>query len=592
MYRLRHLLLVSLVLAACGANPTAVNTQIPPTAAGVLAPVTTPGAEAAALPSVATQVARVAQALAQSVPIMTLGGALTDDQAKAQELAIADTRFQRDLFDLQSGAPLRSEIFGIYPWRESDLTDKTATCLDAPARCYRVEMYNYAYNASTFATIDVASGTVLAVQYLAATQPDIPKTLVDLATDIAIHAPEVTTALGVQPEAAHAMMANTKTALSASRCERSQHLCVAPTFMSGERGLWAIVDLTDYRLVGVRWTDMGQASVAQPVTEKSLQDEVITANYCDRTTNLTQSGWSFDYILTSSDGLRISNVTFNGKPVLTDAKVVDWHVAYSATDGFGYSDAVGCPVFSQAAVVAARPPAVSPIVKDGAEIGVSLRQDFWSPSWPAPCNYYYEQRFDFYADGRFRMMAISHGRGCGNDGMYRPVLRLAWAGSGTRFSEWTGTDWQTWDREAYVLKDNEARATDEGYMFRLVTENGGYFIEPGRGQFDDGGRGDTPYVFVTRAKPDGEEGGTDLPTIGPCCNTDYHQGPEKFIEPQPESLADGAPLVFWYVPQIKNDDTPGEEYCWAQSTVVDGIYRVNEFPCVAGPMFVPIGVGQ
>lgn len=592
MDRLRHLLLVSLVLAACGANPTVVSTPIPPTAAGVLAPVTTPGAEAAALPSVATQVARVAQALTQAVPIMTLGGALTDDQAKAQELAIADTRFQRDLFDLQSGAPLRSEIFGIYPWRESDLTDKTANCLDAPARCYRVEMYNYAYNASTFATIDVASGTVLAVQYLAATQPDIPKTLVDLATDIAIHAPEVTTALGVQPEAAHAMMANTKTALSASRCERSQHLCVAPTFMSGERGLWAIVDLTDYRLVGVRWTDMGQASVAQPVTEKSLQDEVITANYCDRTTNLTQSGWSFDYILTSSDGLRISNVTFNGKPVLTDAKVVDWHVAYSATDGFGYSDAVGCPVFSQAAVVAARPPAISPIVKDGAEIGVSLRQDFWSPSWPAPCNYYYEQRFDFYADGRFRMMAISHGRGCGNDGMYRPVMRLAWAGSGTRFSEWTGSDWQTWDHEAYVLKDNEARATDEGYTFRLETENGGYFIEPGRGQFGDGGRGDTPYVFVTRAKPDGEEGGTDLPTIGPCCNTDYRQGPEKFIEPQPESLADGAPLVFWYVPQIKNDDTPGEEYCWAQSTVVDGIYRVNEFPCVAGPMFVPIGAGQ
>ena len=592
MHRLRSLLLVSVVLVACGANPTVVNTQVPPTAPGVLAPVTTPGAEAASLPSVATQVARVAETLTQPVPIMTLGGDLSADQAKAQELAMADTRFQRDLFDLQSGAPLRSEIFGIYPWRESDLTEKTSTCLNAPARCYRVEMYNYAYNASTFATVDVAAGAVLAVQYLASTQPDIPKALVDMAVDIAIHAPEVTTALGVQPEAAHAMMASTKTALSASRCERSQHLCVAPTFMAGERGLWAIVDLTDYRLVGVRWTDLGQASVAQPVTEKSLQDEVITADYCDRTTNLSQAGWSLDFILTSSDGLRISNVTFNGKPVLTDAKVVDWHVAYSATDGFGYSDAVGCPVFSQAAVVAARPPAISPILKDGAEIGVSLRQDFWSPSWPAPCNYYYEQRFDFYADGRFRMMAISHGRGCGNDGMYRPVMRLAWAGSGTRFSEWTGADWQAWEREAYALKDNEARATDEGYMFRLETENGGYYIEPGHGQFGDGGRGDTPYVYVTRAEPDGDEGGTDLPTIGPCCNTDYHQGPEKFIEPQPESLTDGAPLVLWYVPQIKNDDTPGQEYCWAQSTVVDGIFRVNEYPCVAGPMFVPIGAGQ
>ncbi len=592
MSRLRQLLLISVILTACGPNPTAVITSVPPTAAGVLAPVTTPDPLLPVSAAIATQSARVAAALALPVPILTLEDGLNADQQAAQRLAIADPRFQRDLFDVTTGSALRSEVFGVYPWRESDLTDATATCLNGPARCYRVEMYNYAYNASTFATVDVAGGAVLAVQYLAATQPDIPAALVALATDIAIHAPEVTAALGVKPEAAQAMMANTKTALSRSRCERSQHLCVAPTFLAGTRGLWAIVDLTDYRLVGVRWTDMGQASASQPVTEKSLQDEVITANYCDRTQNLTQAGWSLDYMLTSSDGLRISSVTFDGKPVLNDAKVVDWHVAYSATEGFGYSDAVGCPVFSQAAVVAARPPAIAPILADGVEVGVSLRQDFWSPSWPAPCNYYYEQRFDFYTDGRFRMMAISHGRGCGNDGMYRPVLRIAWAGEQGRFSEWTGTAWQPWDLEAYILKDNESRATDEGFMFRLETENGGYYVEPGWGQFGDGGRGDTPYVFLTRAKDNGDEGGTDLPTIGPCCNTDYQQGPEKYIEPQPESLAGGAPLVLWYVPQIKNDDTPGEEYCWAQSAVVDGVFRVNEYPCVAGPMFVPIGAGQ
>lgn len=594
MSRYRTILLLALILTACGANPTAVATRVPPTAAGVLAPMTTPGVSegGAVSAAIATQSARVAAALAQPLPILKLDANLTADQITAQDLAIADVRFQRDLFDAATRASLRSEIFGIYPWRESDLTDATAACRNAGAKCYRVEMYNYAYNAATFATVDVAGGVVLAVQYLAATQPDIPASLVALATDIAIHAPEVTAALGVQPEAAEAMMANTKTALSRSRCERSQHLCVAPTFMAGTRGLWAIVDLTDYRLVGVRWTELGQASVAQPVTEKSLQDEVITANYCDRTQNFIQAGWSVNYMLTSSDGLRISEVTFNGKPVLTDAKVVDWHVAYSATDGFGYSDAVGCPVFSQAAVVAARPPAITPIVVDGAEVGVSLRQDFWSPSWPAPCNYYYEQRFDFYADGRFRMMAISHGRGCGNDGMYRPVMRIAWAGSQSRFSEWTGTDWQTWEREAYALKGADARETEQGYMFRVETENGGYFVEPGTGQFGDGGRGDTPYVYVTRAKTDGSEGGADLPTIGPCCNTDYQQGPEKFIEPNPESLTDGAPLVLWYVSQIKNDDTPGSEYCWAQSTVVDGVFRVNEFPCVSGPMFVPIAAGQ
>ena len=40
---------------------------------------------------------------------------------------------------------------------------------------------------------------------------------------------------------------------------------------------------------------------------------------------------------------------FGGRPVLESAKLVDWHVSYSESDGFGYSDAVGCPVFSAAA---------------------------------------------------------------------------------------------------------------------------------------------------------------------------------------------------------------------------------------------------
>ncbi|HRE26138.1 MAG TPA: hypothetical protein PK954_05870, partial [Anaerolineales bacterium] len=124
-------------------------------------------------------------ALALPVPILTLDDGLTHEQQEAQRLAVADPRFQRDLFDTQSGAPLRSEIFGIYPWRESDLTDSTAGCLNGPARCYRVEMYNYAYNAATLATVDVVGGAVLAVQYLPDTQPDIPNYLVRLAVEIA-----------------------------------------------------------------------------------------------------------------------------------------------------------------------------------------------------------------------------------------------------------------------------------------------------------------------------------------------------------------------------------------------------------------------
>ena len=98
--------------------------------------------------------------------------------------------------------------------------------------------------------------------------------------------------LGAKPGEDVALMANTKTALNQSRCERSQHLCVAPTFVQGEFALWAIVDLTDVVLVGTRWTRVGDAT--QPrLTEKVLQNEVVTELYCNKTTALG-AGWLGD----------------------------------------------------------------------------------------------------------------------------------------------------------------------------------------------------------------------------------------------------------------------------------------------------------
>ena len=71
---------------------------------------------------------------------------------------------------------------------------------------------------------------------------------------------------------------------------------------------------------------------------------------------------------------------------------------------------------------------------------------------------------------------------------------------------------------------------------------------------------------MTQHKP--EQGDADMITIGPCCNTDYWQGPEKFVEP-PEPIA-ASDLVLWYVPQLKNDDTPGQQYCWMESVIEQG----------------------
>ena len=519
---------------------------------------------------------KIAATLKLSPPVLMLD--VTDENQKAaQDLAVKDARFTGEVKDPQTNESLFNEIFGIYPLRQSDITPPTAQCLTG--KCYRVEMYNFAANLTTNAVVDIDKKQVLGITMIPQSQPDIPPHLTELAAHIANNAEEVKSSLGGKAE--NPLMTNTKTALNRTKCERSKHLCVAPTYVSGEKALWAIVDLTDLTLVGVRWTQVG--STGKAVTEKSLQNEVLTQKYCETNNALEKSGWKLNYMLTSSDGLKISDVSFQGKPVLTSAKLVDWHVSYSKTEGFGYSDAVGCPYFSQAAVVAAVEPKVAEIPN-----GFSLIQRYYSDGYPTPCNYSYEQRFDFYADGRFRIVAGSLGRGCGNDGMYRPVTRIAFAGERNNFAEYTGADWKSWQTEAWQNQKSDTQLTKENYQYRISNADGnGFYLEANRGQFNDNGRGDNAFVYVTKNAPERDEGESDLVTIGACCNTDYRQGPEKFIEPAPEPI-ENSPLVVWYVAQLKNDNEKGKEYCWAESVIENGVYKVIEHPCYSGAMFVPL----
>jgi hypothetical protein len=577
-----------LLLAACQPTPTgpvSISANIPtlaPTSTdpGLLAPRSTPDLNQ--LPLLAAHLERVDAALNQLRPILPLDG-LDEEQAIAQDIAIGDSRVYRFTFDHRTREPMRNEVFGVYPLRESDLTPQTADCVDS--RCYRVEIYNYALNLYLAVVVDVPARAVRDLIGYENAQPDLPPHLVDIALEIATQSPEVAEGLGYTPETRDALMANTKTALNNTFCQRSRHLCVAPTFVVGESALWAIVDLTEGALVGVRWTTVGKTAGA--ITEKSLQNDSMMRRYCQTNTALERDGWQLNYVLTSSDGLRISEVSFEDKPIIDSAKLVDWHVSYSTAQGFGYSDAVGCPVFSQAAVIAVEPPRVENILADDEVIGFALSQDFWSDLWPLPCNYRYQQRYEFYRDGRFRPVVTSIGRGCGNDGTYRPVTRIAFAGDYT-FSQWGGSGWQEWTDEAWALTA-DIPANDEGYPLRLSGTSGdGFYLVPSAGQFDDGGRGDNAYIYVTRHRTDRDEGDSDMPTIGPCCNEDYQQGPERFIGAEPEPITD-SPLVFWYVPQLKNDDTPGSQYCWAESVLQDGVYVPLEYPCPSGPLFVPIG---
>ena len=600
-----------LALAGCGDSPTSTPAPIAaPTAAAsaVLAPTrrptvsgpsqqptdppgqlttrATPADVAEVSPLLAQHLVRVQTALQATPPVLLLEANMSAEQIQAQRLAIADSRFQENLFDPTTHAPLRNEIFGVYPVNPGDIISTTEAC--RTVQCWRVEMYNYAFNIGIVGVVDMPAKQVLAVSRLVGMQPDIPPELTQIAREIAANSPEVIEVYGKKPDLSAAVMASTKSTLGQSRCERSGHLCVAPTFVEGSYALWVIVDLTEGSIVGLRWTNVGKVPTTL-LTEKSLQDEVVTAQYCEKVNTVDRQGWQFDYVLTSSDGLRVANVRYNGQPVLTSAKVVDWHVSYSTRDGFGYADGTGCPVFSSSAVVAFNGPSVKDL-PSGADTngpGFAIEQNFQSEVWPQPCNYRYSQRYEFYTDGRFRVVVANHGRGCGNDGTYRPVVRMAFPNPDT-FAMWNGQTWADWTTEQWQGPTDTV--TSEGYQFKLANAQGqGFYVAPSRGQFHDNGRGDNPFVYITKqhAEAGQDEGEADLITIGPCCNNDYRQGPEKFIEPQPESLANSS-LVMWYVPQIKNDDTPGKQYCWADAVLKEGVYVPVDYPCYAGPMFVPI----
>jgi hypothetical protein len=547
----------------------------------------------AATPLVTARRASIAATLKLALPIKTLTAKMDSRQQLAQDVALADARVAALARAQPGNRPLQVEVFGIYPLRESDLTEPVAACKGKP--CYRVEIYSFAANATFLVFVDVEKKTVINIAQMPRAQPDIPEHLTALALEIATHSPDVARALGGKPLPGSALMASTKTSLNRTRCERSRHLCVAPTFVDGNRALWVIVDLTDLRVVGTRWTDVGTtAGAATPpraITETRLQNQVLTEQFCDKETPLSRDGWSLNYMLTSSDGLRIANVKFKDNAVFDSVKLVDWHVSYSRKDAFGYSDAVGCPFFSQSAVIAAEPPRIEDITHEGKRVGFALVQHFWSDGWPTPCNYYYIQKNEFYLDGRFRPMAASLGRGCGNDGTYRPVTRIAFAERAT-FSEWDGKAWSPWGRERWQLVDEKSPVTSDGNRYRVVggsSAGRGYTIAPSRGQFGDGGRGDNPYVYVTRRHADRDEGDGDLSTLGPCCNVNHEQGPEKFIDKTPEPISD-AKFVFWYVPLLKNDNREGKEYCWANTVIENGLIEPKTFPCYSGPMLTPVAL--
>lgn len=519
---------------------------------------------------------RIQKVLKEELPVLFLAG--SDFLTQKEQLELLRQQNQKDFFfDPESGEPLLSEVLSITKLRPSEQREIAGACR---GDCLRMELYNYALNGTLIMTID-AERKVMTEDFYPQMQGNLNRELADLAVEIAIQDSLVHKEYGRKLTKEDGVMQGTKTALNKTKCQRSKHLCAAPTFVKEDKALWVIVDLTDLEVAGTAWTQVGRTGM--PVTERSAQNDRMMRNFCDRANELRRDDWTMDYALTRSDGLKVYNISYKDQLVVKSIKTVDWHVSYSDVKGFGYSDAIGCPEFSMAAVVAVEPPLVKELIENGDTLGFSLVQKYHSDDWPVPCSYNYEQQFHFYRDGSFRPAVGSLGRGCGTDGTYRPVTRVAFAGAEQIFrAPKLGQNWTQWKEEAWTKESELFPYKEDLCMAEIqLDEEIAFRIISNQGQFGDNSRGDRAWFYMT-AQKDGGEGERDMPTIGPCCNTDFRQGPEKFING--ESLA-GEELVFWYVPDIKNDGRPGQEYCWAESVLVDGKYVPKVYPCFSGALF-------
>ncbi|MCA9898336.1 MAG: hypothetical protein H6654_17085 [Ardenticatenaceae bacterium] len=516
----------------------------------------------------------------KSAPL-PLETAITADQQSAQTLALADSRVQA----LTSGQ--RSEVFGVRQVGQQ-FTEASAAC--ATAVCYQVEIYSFDENATVTAVVDTDAQQVRDVLHQPNMQPGINQRLANRALQLAFSNPGVIEALGFQPNEAD--MAPVAAGLPGSSCDQG-HLCAGPTFRLGNRILWAIVDLTTETVAALRWTTVSDDGSFVPYRPEG--------GFCPAPGSASRDGWALSYETTGTDGLRVYNVTYQGRAVLTSASLPEWHVDYNGEYFYpGFVDVTGCGGSGGGFAIAPfGETAVNDLLDGSTVIGFEVVQDFRMSQWGAACNYRYGQRYQFFVDGRFRIVVGAYGRGCGDDPamqqpVYRPVVRIDVAvngDDGDSFAFWDGQQWVPQSTETYRTPydspgfgPHQLTANNEAWL--VVDGSGlGYTIEPGLGQFSDGGRGDAPFVYITQHMS--AEGDTDFPIFGSsyCCNDDYNQGPNNFVNSEPIS---GGNLVIWYVPQATTDRVqPAEDgdglYCWT----VNGEPTPETYPCFTGPMFHP-----
>lgn len=494
---------------------------------------------------------------------------LTPEQEQAQNLALSDARVQ------EYTVGRRAEVFGVRQVLGEQYTPAASAC--ANADCRQVEIFLFDENATVLALVNVETSEVLDVLYQPGVRPGISRRQADRAIEIALSAPEVVEALGFRPLSVD--MAPVPAGMPGTSCD-GDHYCVGPNFELGERALWAIVDLTTGELAGTFWGETVDAPERTPIPS--------TPDGCPQPGTIDRDGWQLSYATTGTDGLRVDDVRYNGAEVLTSVKHVEWHVDYHPI--FGYIDEPGCsgggggfhiPPEGETRVITMTNGA-------GESVGFEVIQDFRMSNWGATCNYRYENRLQFFSDGRFRIASAAFGRGCQPAGIYRPVVRIDIAVNGDDGDTFAYLDESGWHdvitetyRTPYAEPDHGPHHFNGSGSGWSVFDDGGsgYFIVGDQGQYPQS-RGAEPFLYVTRHQV--SEGDTDMGAIGNCCQDNHVQGPHAYVNG--ENVANEN-IVLWYVAQMMTDvgTESSEPYCWT----VSGEPEPETYPCITGPLFQP-----
>jgi hypothetical protein len=391
--------------------------------------------------------------------------------------------------------------------------------------CAHLVLYNYTDGGTVEAVVNLASADVVAHWSNPTARPGGTPLIAHKAVAIAAADPGVTAVLGDIHQAEQAMVPMSGW-LADDDCR--DQWCVDLTFADpagSGRVFHVFVNMEQGRVARTFYT---RARAELPRAKPAPQRYAYTDG-CHE-----QYGWNVCWEMTANDGVNFRDATYNGTAVFSSAKVGQIEAWYPSWPG-GYRDEIG---FSSSV-----PPFGDTEINDFGD-SFEVRQLFTEfTRWPnCICCYRYEEIMRFYDDGSFEPRFVSHGPGCDDLSIYRPLWRIDLAPG----DQPVGNQVWLWENNTWLT----ATAEFETYPFitdvaptgaKVATQSAGQLYTWQMLPTDPLGLDEAR--FFAQAKKEDEGVGPITPGPG-----DTFQPPRQWID---GDTLTGQDLVLWFVPLLK-----------------------------------------